>query len=171
MPGHVARSTILVVMMTLLPGCSLFITAAGIAPGVPSSREMVHKQFGPPQQTSTVNLINKTTGETRDFEVEHYRVHSKFAPKYGTGYYHPIMLFAEPVTASVALFDALQEVAAGHVLEFVYDDKGKTIGYCYPFAFMGRPSTSEDRSYIGDWKDPSQSNISLGIPGQELRDD
>ncbi len=171
MPGHVARSTILVVMITLLPGCSLLITAAGIAPGVPSSREMVHKEFGPPQRTSTVNLLNKTTGETRDFEVEHYRVHSKFAPKYGTGYYHPIMLIAEPVMTSVALFVAIQEVAEGHVLEFVYDDEGKTIGYRYPFAFMGRPSTNEDRSYIGVWQDPSQSNISLDPPRQELRDD
>jgi len=171
MLGRVVGCTILAAVITGLPGCSLLITGAGIPSGTPRTRELVYAEFGPPQRISTISLVNRSTRETREFEVEHYLVHAKFAPRYGPGAYSPVAVFAEPIFTPIALFSAADEIIEGHPLEFVYDDEGNTIGFRYPMAFMGRPSSPEHRFYVGEWTDPSQPEKSGGYQLTDWRHD
>lgn len=168
---RVAGCTFLAVVITTLPGCSLMITGAGIRAGAPGTRELVYEEFGRPQRISTISLLNRSTGETREFEVEHYLVHAKFAPKYPTGCYPLSALFAEPIYTPIALFSAVDEIVEGHALEFVYDDEGNTIGFRYPIAFMGRPASPEHRIFVGEWTDPSQPENSGGSQWIDWRHD
>jgi hypothetical protein len=69
----------LAVVITNTTGCSLLISGAGVSTAAPRTRELVRREFGQPQRISTIRLQH-STGETREFEVEHYLVHRKFAP-------------------------------------------------------------------------------------------
>jgi len=129
----------------------MMIHGYGIPSGTPKTRDLVYKTFGRPQKISTTTLFNRSTEETREFKVEHYHVHAKFSPRYGPGYYPPVMLLLEPIYTPIQLFNAAKEITAGHSLEFVYDDEGNTIGSRYPFSFMGTPSSPEYRNYTGSW--------------------
>jgi len=161
----------LAAVVTVSPGCSLFIAAAGIPHGVPETRELVHNQFGRPEKISKTTLLNRSTGERRGFDVEHYHVHAKFAPRYGgTGYYHPVMLFAEPITVPISLFVAATEIMTGHVLEFVYDDEGNTIGARYPLSLKGPPLSLEDRLYTKDWAEITADGRIADRGGTDLFD-
>ncbi|MBL8812716.1 MAG: hypothetical protein JNM43_21300 [Planctomycetaceae bacterium] len=136
-------------MVSVIPGCGLLISQSGIGPGAPESRELVHRQFGRPNRTSTTTLHHRLTGETREFEVEHYHVHRKFRPRYAPGFY-PILL--DPLLVPVAIANAGREIAKGHELEFVYDDKGRTIGARYPCSIgVGSPRSPKTPEYRDDW--------------------
>ncbi len=160
----------LAVVITNTTGCSLLIRGTGVSTAAPRTRELVRREFGQPQRISTIRLQH-STGETREFEVEHYLVHRKFAPQYGPGAYHPILLIAEPVMTPITLFSAIHEIISGHSMEFVYDDEGKTIGLRYPFGFMGRPSSPEQLIYVGEWTDPSQPKTQSPHFRLDWRDD
>ena len=167
---RIVRYVFFAVIITNATGCSLLIDGAGVSTAAPRTREVVHKEFGQPQRISTIRLQH-TTGETREFEIEHYFVHKKFAPKYGIGCYPPLMLIAEPIMTPIALFSAIDEIVTGHSLEFVYDDEGKTIGLRYPFAFMGRLSSPAQIVYVGEWTDPSQPKSQSPLFRLDWRDD
>ena len=163
---RIVRYVFLAVIITNATGCSLFIDAAGVSPAALGTQELVHKKFGKPQRISTIRLQH-STGETRDFEVEHYIVHWKVASELPE---LPVQTYClltpiwesittpiwESITTPIFLLFAIDEIVRVHSLEFVYDDEGKTIGLRYPSALMGPPTSSEEIVYVGEWTDPSR---------------
>ncbi len=152
---RIVRYVFLAVIITNATGCSLFIDAAGVSPAALGTQELVHKKFGKPQRISTIRLQH-STGETRDFEVEHYIVHWKVASEFPVQTYCLLEPIWESITTPIFLLFAIDEIVRVHSLEFVYDDEGKTIGLRYPSALMGPPTSSEEIVYVGEWTDPSR---------------
>jgi hypothetical protein len=77
-----------------------------------------------PKTVSTTTLVNRDTGETCQFDVEHDHVHRKFAPGFGPGLYLPPTGFDLLFVLPVALCAAACEIAKGYELEFVYAEDG-----------------------------------------------
>ena len=145
-------------LFSALPGClGMQVHLSGIPYRVPETRTLVHRQFGPPETFSTTTLVNRDTGETRQFDVEHYRVHRKFAPRYGPGLYLPFPGFDLLFVLPVSLYAAASEIIKGHTLEFVYSDDGRTIGTRYPIGLMSEsPSLPAEREYRSGWYEATE---------------
>ncbi|MEO1524965.1 MAG: hypothetical protein AAFX06_05990 [Planctomycetota bacterium] len=132
-------------------GCSSLIRGSGRRVGPLPNRHDVIEAFGQPDLTETIQLAEPESGEVRVFDVEKYRVHSRFNTSLPTGAWHPMMVLLEPVLIPIAIRDAIAERVRGHELAFVYDEAGRTIGYRYPQSF---PSTLNEfgRDNVLTWQ-------------------
>lgn len=144
-------SLLLSLQLVCAPGCSLLIDACGIDGPPPETREQVHAKFGKPRNSSTIELKHAKTSEIRQFPVEHHRVHQKFAPKYGPGYYPPLLVFWEVIATPVSLLAASLEVLKGHDMAFIYGDDGAVVGHRYPASLMGTPRTPREYWFSTEW--------------------
>jgi hypothetical protein len=144
-------SLLLSLHLVCAPGCSLLINKCGVHGSPPGTREQVHARFGKPRNSSTIELKHAKTSEIRQFPVEHHRVHRKFAPKHGPGYYPAPLVFWEVIATPVSLLAASLEVLRGHEIAFIYGDDGAVVGHRYPSSFMGTPVTPDQYWFGTEW--------------------
>lgn len=153
MVSQSAHLAVAFLLLTCLPGCSLFIRYSGTTLPELESRSEVEERFGPCHNHDTVDLIEPSTLEVYRFEVERYHVHRKFNTAMPMGAWGPVLLLYEAALTCRYSYEAAREIAIGHDLAFVYDQSDKVIGHQYPRSF----DRLYDRSFnVLDWEEVCQ---------------
>lgn len=154
MVSQFAHLAVAFLLLTCLPGCSLFIRYSGTTLRKLESRAEVEERFGPCHNLDTVDLIEPSTLEVHRFEVERYHLHRKFNTEMSMGAWGPVLLLYEPALTCCFSYEAAREIAIGHDLAFVYDQNDKVIGHQYPRKFE---YAIQDRSInVLDWEEVCQ---------------
>ena len=135
MVSQFAHLAVAFLLLTCLPGCSLFIQHSGTTLRNLESRTEVEERFGASDNLDAVDSIEPSTQEVYRFEVERYHLHRKFNTAMSMGGWSPFLLLYEPALTCHSSYDAAKEIAIGHELAFVYDQDDKIIGHQYPRKF------------------------------------
>ena len=138
-------------ILTCCSGCSVLIRGSGTTLENLDSRVAVEKQFGPSENIEQVDLVDPSTQEVHEFEVEKYHVHWKFNSHFPMGAYSLWWLAWEPILTCHAMYNVAKEVVTGHDLAFIYDEAGNTIGHQYPRPWL--TATSDRKTNVLKWEE------------------